>query len=341
MLFPMSTGFSQKTDTPPTLSVTLTSESPYVYQDQEGYTIVVGSVQNTDSLSAVTNVIIRAEFYDDFSFNPLEIAQGETSLKVIPKGGISPYVIKSNTPNPEITQASVFLESFDISPSKSKLLTLELSDIYVDENLVFSGNLQNGPAPVADVNIHVAFYDAFVPPRILDVSTIAIGSLNPNQITSFNFDDMIDKRSVGFSLFAESDVFYSEFLDVKIPEPIILTKRITISDVNVTDLMGNSISEIKMGSVVKIKSNSWIEISPDHTSEIPYRYYVQVKESGEKPYVEYIGKYDGRYLGEGSQSQTIDWIPEKKGLFFIETYVWDRSNLPISDPGPISIILVS
>ena len=36
---------------------------------------------------------------------------------------------------------------------------------------------------------------------------------------------------------------------------------------------------------------------------------------------EFIGKYNGRYIGTGSQFQSIDWIPEHDGLFFIETFV--------------------
>ncbi len=342
ILTPIPSSFSQKIDTKPTLSVILTSDSPYVYQDEDGYTIIVGSVENTNSMTAVTNVKIRATFYDDASATPIEIVKGETLLKVIPALGTSPYVIKSNTPNPQITQAHVFLETFDSSTSKSKLLSLEPLDAFVDGNLIFSGTLKNGPAPITDTNIYLAFYDAFKPPRILSVSTISIGEMEPNEQISFEFNDEINPRSVGFTLFSESNVFYSDFTNVKIPEPEILTKFVTLSDVAVTDTLGNHLSEIKMGSTVKIKSNAWIELSPEHTSnEIPYRYYVQVKEAGEKPYVEFIGKYDGRYVGENSQSQSIDWIPEKKGLFFIETFVWDRNNIPISDPGPIAIILVS
>ena len=44
MLFPISSGFSQKSDTQSALSVALTSGSPFVYKDSEGYTVVVGEV---------------------------------------------------------------------------------------------------------------------------------------------------------------------------------------------------------------------------------------------------------------------------------------------------------
>ncbi len=85
-----------------------------------------------------------------------------------------------------------------------------------------------------------------------------------------------------------------------------------------------------------------IQLAADHESdETAYTYYVQIKESGKAPYVEYIGKFDGQFIGAGSEFQTIDWIPEKKGLFFIETFVWDRNNIPIAEQGPIVLIIVN
>ena len=55
--FQYLTGFSQEYyDNTPTLSVSLTSDSPFVFQDSEGYTVVVGMVENKNSLTAVTNV---------------------------------------------------------------------------------------------------------------------------------------------------------------------------------------------------------------------------------------------------------------------------------------------
>ena len=341
--FPIISSFAAEvTDTPTTLSVVLTSNAPYVFQDDEGYTYVVGSVKNTGQQTAVTNVSIQARFYDDVSQAPLEIVRGGTVLDVIPAKGTSPYVIKSNSPNPKITQASVFLEKFDSSQSKSKLLSVELSDVFVDGNLVFSGLLKNGPAPASDANVYAAFYDSFDPPRLLDVRTIPIGAMAPGQESPFEFNGAINPMAVSLTLFSESDVFYSDTINTKIPEPEVLTKRVIISDVSITDVDGKSLSEIPLGTTVKIQSNSLIELSPDNTSaEIPYTYYVQVKESGDKPYVEFIGKYDGRYVGDKEQSQSVDWIPEKKGLYYVETFVWDRDNIPIAEPGPIALILVS
>jgi hypothetical protein len=342
ILLPISSSFAQKTDNAPTLSVVLTSNTPYVYQDEMGYTVIVGSVENKNSNTAVTNVKIRATFYDDIDVAPIEIVEGTTILEVIPPLGTSPYMIKSNSPNPKITQAGVFLETFDSSTPKSKLLTLEQSHIFYDGNLGFSGILTNGPAPVTNTNVYLALYDGFKPPRIISIYTIPIGDILPNEKTPFEFNEKINPQAVGFNMFAQSNVFYSDYIDIKIPESELLNKLVTISDVSVTDKQGNKLSEIKLGTTVNVISTSLVEFSTDNPpSEIPYIYYVQVKQAGEKPYVEYIGKFDGRFVEEGPQQQSIDWIPEKSGLYYIETFVWDRDNIPIAEQGPIVLILVN
>ena len=141
MLFPISSSFAQKTDTLPTLSVTLTSDAPFVYQDEHGYTVVVGEVKNTNTLTSVTDVRIRVIFYDDINPEPLEIVEGKSSLQVIPPLGTSPYIIKSKTPNSEITYASVSLGLFNSSTSKSNQLSVEVSNIDLDDTLRFSGVL--------------------------------------------------------------------------------------------------------------------------------------------------------------------------------------------------------
>jgi len=346
ILFPISSGFSQEySDNKPTLSAVLTSDSPFVYKDNEGYTVVVGAVENTSTLTSITDVRVHVNFYDDVSDEPLEIIEGGTILEVIPPLGKSPYMIRTNSQNPDITQVSVSLDGFNSSPSKSKQLTVELSNIVLDDTLHFSGVLKNGAAPINNTNVYLAFYDNFDPPRIVGVSTIPIGAVNSNEIINFSFNEKIQSSYVGFPvgfiLFSESDVFYSDIVDVKIPASEITTRLVTISNVSVLDSQGNPLSEINVGSPVKIQSKAWIQFSADQKSnETPYSYYVQVKQSGKTPFVEFIGKYDGRYIGAGSQSQSIDWIPENDGLFFIETFVWDRNNIPIANQGPIVLVVV-
>ena len=340
MLFPVSSGFAQKTDTPSALTVALTSESPYVYKDDEGYTVVVGEVANNNKLTAVSNVQIRVNFYSETGNVPLESVRGQTVLQVIPASGSSPYIIKSKTPNPEITSISLFLEAFSPSTAKSQGLTVQVTDILYDNNLYISGKLTNGGSPITGASVYIAFYDAFSPQRLVGVSTVSVGDMKSNEQKEFILNEKITERAVSFKVFAKSDVFSSNSITKTIPQK--LTKMVTISGVTPSDSNGMKLSEIEVGSTVNIKSDLFVQfLTDDKSSEVPYRYYAQVKQSGEIPYVEYLGKFDGRFVGVGAQEASIDWIPEHPGVFFIETFVWDRNNVPIADEGPIVVIVVN
>ena len=343
LLVPFSQGFSQEySDNAPTLNVSLSNDSPFVYQDSEGYTVVVGLVDNNNFQTPISNVKIQVNFYDDLDPTPLEVVQGTTTLEVIPANGKSTYSIRSQSQNPNISEASVSLLGFDSSVEKQKGLTVYSTDVFLDTSFRFSGVLQNGGAPSANTNVYLAFYDAFDPPRILSVSTIELGNVSLNTDVSFELDEEINSKAVGFFLFAESSVFISDLVDIEIPESRIPDKLITISNVSVEDTSGNKLSELSVGSQANIKSETWIQFAADEESnETAYTYYVQVKESGELPYVEYIGKFDGRFIGTGQETQTIDWIPEKTGLYFIETFVWDRNNIPIAEQGPFVLVIVN
>ena len=342
LLIPVSQGFSQVYDQPSVFSTNLPENQQSVTQDSEGYTVVSGLVENLNSLTPITNVQIQVAFYDDFDPNPIEVVLGTSTLEVIPANGQSPFSIRSDSPNPNITQASVSLLGFDSSVPKQKGLTVYSSELSLDTRLSFEGVLQNSGAPNSNTNVYLAFYDGFKPPRILEVTTLELDDVESDAQVSFNVNKEIDSRAVGFLLFAESDIFYSDFVDVKIPPPQSSTKLVTISNVSVEDTMGNKLSEIPVGSTVNINSETVIEFATEPTSnETAYTYYVQIKESGTSPTVEYIGKFDGRFIGSGVETQTIDWIPERTGLFFIETFVWDRNNIPIAEQGPVVLIFVN
>lgn len=339
ILFPISSGFSQKTDTLSTLSVELTSDSPFVYKDNEGYTVVVGNVENKSEQTSINSVQLRVNFYDETGIEPLETIRGGTILEVIPEKGTSPYMIKSTSPDPNIAQVSVRLEGFLPSPSKSQELVVESTDISFGKNLQLSGILTNGGSPITDTVVYLTIYDSFKPPRLVGVYSIQLGEVSANEGVVFNFNEAIDQRAKSYQIFAQSNVFYSNFIDGKIPEQ--LTKLVTISNVSLNDSQGIKLPEITVGSIVNIQSNVWVQLSADQKSnETPYTYYAQVKNS-ETPTVEFLGKFDGRFIDGGSQSVSIDWIPEHEGLFFIETFVWDRNSVPIADKGPIVLLVVN
>ena len=131
ILFPISQSYSQEyTDTKPTLTISLNSNNDFIYRDSEGHTVVIGLIQNNDPLSFVTNVVIQAKFYDDFNSNPLEVKEGSTTLNVIPPNSSSPFMIRSDNPNVDITQVYTKFLTFDTSESmKNSLRILSLIHI--------------------------------------------------------------------------------------------------------------------------------------------------------------------------------------------------------------------
>ena len=351
-LLPISPIFSQEyTDTNPTLTVSINSNSNFIYQDSEGYTVVIGLIENNDPLAFLTNVVIEASFYDDFNPNPLEVKEGSTLLEVIPPNTKSPFMIRSD--NPAITQVSTKFLTFDTSESMNNSLNISINDISLQPitslsdtvyNLSFLGILQNGDTSISDTVTHLAFYDIFN--RIIQISTIEIGDVDTNELVSLKLNEQINSSSVGFLLFSESDKFYSDVMDVKISPPQIIKKLATISDVTVTDTLGRTLSEIKIGDSVKINSETIIyNEKAGKWEQTPYRFYIQIKEDTSNldipPTIEYIGKYDDKFLGNGIKSQSLNWIPEKQGLFFIETFLWDRNHVPIAVQGPLVSILVN
>ena len=230
ILFPMSQSYSQEyTDTNPSLTISMNSDNNFVYRDSEGYTVVIGLIENNDPMSFVTNVVIQANFYDDFNSNPLEVKEGTTTLKVIPPNSNSPFMIRSDNPNIDITQVHTKFLTFDTSESMKNSLRISINDISTEtvtssdsvHTLFFSGMLRNGDSFVSDTAVHFAFYDVFN--RIIQISTIDIGDIDMNGLSSLELIEEINSSSVGFLLFSESDKFYSDFKNVKIPTPQLRT----------------------------------------------------------------------------------------------------------------------
>ena len=122
LLLPISQSYPQEyTDTNPSLTISMNSDNNFVYRDSEGYTVVIGLIENNDPMSFVTNVVIQANFYDDFNSNPLEVKEGTTTLKVIPPNSNSPFMIRSDNPDIHISEASANLLTFDTSELMKKV----------------------------------------------------------------------------------------------------------------------------------------------------------------------------------------------------------------------------
>ena len=234
LLLPISQSYPQEyTDTNPSLTISVNSDNNFVYRDSEGYTVVIGLIENNDPMSFVTNVVIQANFYDDFNSNPLEVKEGTTTLKAIPPNSNSPFMIRSDNPDIDITQVYTKFLTFDTSESMKNSLRISINDISTEtvtssdsiHTLSFSGILRNGDSFVSDTAVHFAFYDVFN--RIIQISTIDIGDIDMNGLSSLELIEEINSSSVGFLLFSESDKFYSDFKNVKIPTPQLRTNLTT------------------------------------------------------------------------------------------------------------------
>jgi len=271
ILFPTSQSFSQEyTDTKPTLTVTTNSNANYVYQDSEGYTVVIGVIENNDPLSFVTNVKVQAYFYDEFSSDPLEVKEGSTILDVLPPSSSSPFVMRSETPNSDIVDVYTKILTFETSQTQDDSLKISISDVSIepitnsnDSSYTFSflGILRNGNSQTSETSVYLAFYDAF--DRVIQISTIEIGDMNTNELVSVKLNEEISSSSIGFILLSESDKFYTNFIDVKIPAPQLRTNLATTCGSSEVNIGGNCTSyDISGGHVesatVNLDDNSVI-----------------------------------------------------------------------------------
>lgn len=348
-LIPISTSYSQEfIDKEPTLGIALTSFSPFNYKTEDGSTIILGEVENRKNFP-VSGVKIWAGFYDNIGKNPLESIIGTTLLEVIPPFGKSPYMIKSPSSNSAITSVSVNLLGFNSSPEKKPQLNLILDTLEIVNGLSLSGKLtNNGNLNATETKIHLISYDAFVPPRVLGISTIDLeNDLESGGTYDFEFATSHDSRASSFKIVAESVNYSTGLMEVTDTSVEVLDKLISISDIGIMDSTGNRISDVTTDSVVNIQSTIWIQYSDKQNSPSQsYVYWVQIKKSVEvdgetKSFVEFIGKAEGTFTTAGQQIPSVEWSPENDGLYFVETFVWDPVSLPLASKGPISLILVN
>ncbi|NIU88769.1 MAG: hypothetical protein GWN56_16370 [Nitrosopumilaceae archaeon] len=342
IMIPINQASSQTTDTGSLLSVQLTSQTPFVYHDDEGKTVVIGEVVNTEEVSSVGDIKIKVNFYNDQNLNPVEIKRGTTILEVIPPKGTSPFIIESSK-NSDITQAYVSVEGFSPSQKKERTLEIKPGEKLYGDIFQFSGTISNkAGVDAGKTNVFLVFYDSFAPPRIVGISKVTLDNVPAGESKEFSFDTDIPKKAVRFEVLAESVSFLSDRHTLKVPQTESRTKLATIADVSITDKFGKTLSEIKVGKPVLIQSNLWIQFSADQPSNVqPFVYYAQIKQSGEKPFVEFLGTHNGEFLGAERKTSSIEWVPQNKGVFFIETFVWDDKGIPIANKGPVILVIVT
>ncbi len=347
LLLPVSQGFGQVTDTPSTLGVKLTSTTPFSYQDDQGYTIVIGEVENTKAFP-VTNVKVWVGFYSGKASGPagqtpLETVTGDTLLDVIPARGKSPFMIKSKTPNPEISEVIINILGFNSATQKQQLLEIKPGTLTIGNTVKLSAEIKNGGSQQStDTNVYLIALDAFKPPRIVGIETLTVDEIMQGKNATINFNALMDYRATSYKILAESDNYQSKITDVTKVSLDTLTRLISINSIEVMDSSGERVSQFQVGTPVDIVSDLAIQYFALAGSNQPYVYYAQVKQFGETAPVEFLGIMEGEFSSAEPQAASVSWTPQQEGGYFIEAYVWDPNGVALAAPSKtISIVLVT
>ena len=362
--------WAQAADTPPTLGVLIADTPPHHYKDDDGRTVIVGQVVNTNAF-AVSGVKVRVGFYGAAGGEPLETAVGTTLIGVVPAGGTAPFAITSESPSAAISGAAATILGFNYADEKPGTLSVEGAAAAaaaaaaadagapagaaegaagrqpVPDTLVVEGEVRSSAAPGAPaedaVTVHVLQYDAFDPPRLLrHASAVLPGPLEAGGSAPFSISDALLVRADGVRLIAESAGAASAAVDVAIAQADPLVRRVTIGGAHLSDADGNRVQGGREGSPLVVGADLTLDVLPSaQPAAQDYTLYVQVKRSGDSPSVEFLGSSDGLFDGPGPQSPSVEWTPGEEGLYFVETFVWDSGNAPLASRGPVVLVLVS
>jgi hypothetical protein len=347
LLLPISPIFAQLTETPSALGVKLTSTSPFSYKDAEGYTVVIGEVENTKTFP-VKNVKIWVGFYSGKASgsggeSPIETVTAGTLLDVVQPKSKSPFIIKSETPDPQISEVTINVLGFNSASAKQQSLVIKPETLLIGDTVILPATITNGGLTTStNTMAHLIAFDAFNPPRIVGIQTIPVDDIAAKESAEVEFNGKIDYRATSFKVVAESKEYQSKITDVANVSLDAITRLISINNVQVTDSIGDRVSQVRAGETISITSDLTIQYSVLTKQQQDYVYYAQVKEFGEKAPVEYIGITEGRFDSAAPQTATVEWTPEHEGGFFIEAYVWDPNASPLAAPSKtISIVLVT
>lgn len=323
VLLAPAAAFAQTYDTPQTLAVSL--EPPYyTYVDADGYSVTTGMVRNESETSYVGNVIILAKFYGDMSSVPLDTVSARTLLEVIPPGSSSPYVIRSGEPDPRISTAVSNLLLFDSVGPKHTGLDMQMDTDGVIRIYNVAG------APHTNVTVHVAYYDAFNPPRILGADTYSLGGTGIEGMLNLTIPDTYPPNTRGALAFAESDVFSSDMISWRTgtytPAPPPLPAY--IRDAWVSDHAGERTLSAPVGGNLTLNGIVYT------SGKDEYWLHVQVtsRSSGGVELLESVAVGDG--------PAAIPWAPAHTGEYIVEMFLWGEGGVPASRPSPILLFSV-
>jgi hypothetical protein len=312
-----------------TLGVVVLTDTIYSHKASDGTTTVYGEVQNNLG-SPVNAVTLGVTFMDDNS-NQVEYKTGPTLLQVVQPGGTVPFAISSTKADPTITQVQVKLAGFQSSSDRPQSLVITPGSLQVSDNLAISGNItDNGAQKSTNTKIYLISYDAFK--RIVGIGVSSPVDVPTTQSSQFSIMADYSSRAVSYMLVAESDNFQSTLTPLSV---VHVSLPVTVSNTTVTNTSGAPLPYVSVNSPVNISST--LNYVLDSTQA--FTYYVQVKHFGGE--TAFIGKYDGVLVGSGNQNVTVGWTPSTAGSYFVETFVWDSGNVPLSKSVPtINLVLV-
>ncbi|MFZ0184412.1 MAG: FxLYD domain-containing protein [Nitrosotalea sp.] len=310
------------------LGVVVLDGTIYSHKAIDGTTIVYGEVQNNLS-SPVNDVTLGVTFMDDNS-NQVEYKTGPTLLQVIQPGGMVPFSISSTKADPSISQIQVKLASFESSSDRPTVLTISPGTLQVSDALILTGSVTNmGDQKSTNTKLYLISYDAFQ--RVVGIGTSTPVDVGISQSSEFSIISDTNSKARTYMIVAESDNYQSKLTPVtavNISLPVVVGKTV------VTDTNGTEYATVPVNATANITSNLHYLLN----STQPFVYYVQVKHFGGQ--ASFIGKYQG-ILVDSESTATVTWTPQVTGSYFIETYVWDYNNKPLSSAVPtVNIVLV-
>ena len=331
----------QTYDTPATLVVSF-SHPTYMYVDPDGYAIVTGIIQNESKHSYMGNVQVLARFYDSSGMEPLYISMATALLDAIPPESSSPFVIKSAEPDPRVSWATASILLFDATDPKVDGIGLEVSASRgADGAEVVITASDISESPHTNVRVHIAYHDAFEPPRILKVTSHEMPDIGIGGAASIAVADEIPQNVRGFIVFAESDSSTSGMASGTLPAPVesgYLGPAAYIREAWLSDADGERTVELERGQDVTI--NASIEYlgddDGDHMDE-SYWMYLQIKRLGD-PVVVSVERAE--VTPRDDVVVSVPWSPSEEGQYFMEMFLWGDLNVPVAEPGPLVLFLV-
>lgn len=328
----------QTYDTPATLVVSF-SHPTYMYVDADGYAIVTGVIQNESKHSHMGNVQVVARFYDNSGMEPLYLETATALLDAIPPESSSPFIIMSAEPDPRISWATANILLFDAIDPKIDGISLETSASRGTDGsgaTITASDISGSPH--TNVRVHIAYHDAFDPPRILKVASHQMPDIEMGGTANITVSDTLPQNVRGFIVFAESDTSSSRTASGTLPPPAEYLHHgpaAYIREAWISDADGERTVELERGQNITI--NASIEYLADDYTDGSYQMYLQIKHLGD-PAV--VSVESIRVTPGDDVAAPVAWNPSREGQYFMETFLWGDLNIPVAEPGPLVLFLV-